>query len=287
MMWTFSRLTTYLFDLIYTPMASWPGWLSLGIMSAVLGVLLLLSFRYTSNQDAIGRARDEIKASMLAMKLFRDNLTVTFSSQLKVMWVSMKILFLSIPPLLVAMIVMVPLFVQMTSRYQFVPAKPGQNTTVKVYFSDAFAARELAGDARIALEVPDGVELVTPLPWRKNDSTEAQWIVRAQVPGQYELTVVAGEQTITKQLPVGEHGSFAGAVSPLKTSYTFWEELGFPWERHPDSGSNVRAVELYEVLHASAPDVIDVPILGNWIVYFLVVSTLFALIFKPILKVKI
>ncbi len=286
-MWTFSRLTTSLFDLIYAPMASWPAWLSLGIISAVLGVLLLVAFRYTSNQDAIGKARDDIKANMLAMKLFKDSLLVTFGAQLKVIWQSFKILLLSIPPLLVAMIVMVPLFVQMTSRYQFVPVKPGQTATVKVYYSDDFAARELAGDAKVELKAPQGVELVSPLPWRKQDSREAHWIVRANAPGDYELTVLAGDEEMTKQFPVGDRGDFTGAVSPLRSSYDFWEKLGFPWEEHPRNGSNIRAVEVHEILAGASPDVLGVPVLGNWVVYFLLVSMLFALMFKPILKVRI
>ena len=286
-MWTLNRFATSLFDLIYSPMRSWPAWLSLGIISAITGVVLLIAYRYTSWQSAIGRVRDDIKANMLAMKLFKDNLLVTFGAQLKVVWASLLILLLSIPPLLVAMIPVVPLFVQMTGRYQFAPVRPGQKATVEVYLSDEFAARELAGEAEIVLRVPQGVEIITPDPWREHDSTEAHWVIRADKPGDYELVVVAGGEEITKQFPVYAGGEFVGPVSPIRSSYSIWEKIGFPWEEHPQRGSNFRAVQVKELLTNAMPDVVPIPILGNWIIYFLVVSMVFALIFKPVFKVRL
>jgi hypothetical protein len=70
--------------LLLAPVAAVPGWLSITLISAVLGVLLLLIFKYTSNQRAIGRVRDDIKANLLAVKLFKDSLSVTFRSQARV-----------------------------------------------------------------------------------------------------------------------------------------------------------------------------------------------------------
>jgi len=49
------------------PIGMLPGWLSNTIISAVAGVILLIVFKYTSNQSAIGRVRDNIKADMLAL----------------------------------------------------------------------------------------------------------------------------------------------------------------------------------------------------------------------------
>ncbi|MHC5121829.1 MAG: hypothetical protein ACYSO7_10050, partial [Planctomycetota bacterium] len=51
-----------LFGLLQKPMESLPAWLSLTVISAVLGVLMLILFKHTSNQAAIGKVRDTIKA---------------------------------------------------------------------------------------------------------------------------------------------------------------------------------------------------------------------------------
>ena len=74
-----------LFGLLRGPMAAVPAWLSLTVVSAVLGVVLLVLFKYTSNQAAIGRVRDRIKARLLAMKLFKDNIPVVLKSQVQVL----------------------------------------------------------------------------------------------------------------------------------------------------------------------------------------------------------
>ncbi|RJP35977.1 MAG: hypothetical protein C4547_08355 [Phycisphaerales bacterium] len=284
-MWTINNALSSLFDLVFDPMASWPAWLSLGLISAVTGVVLLLAYRYTSNQDAIGRARDDIKANMLAMKLYKDSLMVAMGAQFRVAWSSFKILLLSIPPLMVALIPVGALFVQMTGRYQFAPVPPGKTATVQAFMTEEFGAREVAGQARFELAVPEGVELLTARPWRKHDSTLACWKVRADKPGLYDLTVRAGDESLTKLLPVGDGAS--QPVSPLRTRYSFWEKLGFPWEEYPPQESSFRAIQIREVIETAMPDVLPVPVLGNWIVYFLVVSMAFALVFKPIFKVRI
>ena len=65
-------VTNALGRFLLAPIAVLPGWLSNTIISAVAGVFLLVIFKYTSNQRAIGKIRDDIKAHMLALKLFSD-----------------------------------------------------------------------------------------------------------------------------------------------------------------------------------------------------------------------
>jgi len=253
-------------------------------------VLLLFAYKYTSNQAGIERARDDIKANMLAMKLFKDSLRVTFGAMLNVMCASLRILMLSIPPLLVAMVPMVPLLAQMASRYFFAPMEVGKTSTVKVWFSDDFAQHQLHEGTAISLKVPDGVALRTPKPWRSADAKEADWRIRADKPGSFILTVVAGDQEFTKELPVGTYGSITTRISPKRTNFyasMLDNKLMLPWEKPPAATDNVRAIEVTALMQIHAPDVIGIPVLGNWIVFFLVVSIIFALIFKPILKVKI
>ncbi len=66
---------------LLAPIGALPGWLSNTLISAVIGVVLLVIFKYTSNQKAIGKVRDSIKANMLALKLFKDSISVALESQ--------------------------------------------------------------------------------------------------------------------------------------------------------------------------------------------------------------
>ena len=42
----------------------------------MIGLLMVIVFRYTSDQKAIGRAKDRLKAHLLAVRLFQDQLPV-------------------------------------------------------------------------------------------------------------------------------------------------------------------------------------------------------------------
>ena len=56
---------------ILAPVGSMPGWLSATIVAAATGVLLLVVFKYTSNQRPIKRVRDAINANLLALNFLR------------------------------------------------------------------------------------------------------------------------------------------------------------------------------------------------------------------------
>jgi len=84
-----------------SPIAVLPGWLSNAIISAVTGVCLLVIFKYTSNQNAIGKIRDNIKANLLALKLFRDSISVTLHAEVRIFKGALLLLVHAIPPMLV------------------------------------------------------------------------------------------------------------------------------------------------------------------------------------------
>ena len=90
-----------LFNRLRGPMGFLPPWLLSLTASATLGILMLVIFKYTSNQTAIGRARDRIRAHLLAMRLFGDNLSVVFRAQAKIGWnVFLLLVHASVPMLI-------------------------------------------------------------------------------------------------------------------------------------------------------------------------------------------
>ena len=62
---------------VLLPIALMPGWLSATLIAAVTGIVLLVIFKYTSNQRAIQRVRNRIDANLLALKLFKESSRVT------------------------------------------------------------------------------------------------------------------------------------------------------------------------------------------------------------------
>src|SRR5580704_2335585 len=76
-----SAAASFLGGFLLAPVTLLPGWLSATVVAAVTGVLLLVVFKYTSNQRAIKRVRDDINANMLALKLFKDSAWVAIRAQ--------------------------------------------------------------------------------------------------------------------------------------------------------------------------------------------------------------
>ncbi|MCP4708448.1 MAG: hypothetical protein GY869_07480 [Planctomycetes bacterium] len=255
------------------PVGAVPGWLSNTIISAVMGVLLLLLFKYTSNQKAIGRVRDKIKANMLALKLFKDDLRVTFQSQGRLFAGAFTLLFHSIKPLAVMIVPVVLILAQMAAWYQFRPLNTDEKTLIIMKLN----GEENAPLPTVSLDLPPGAEVVNWIPI--SSLHEVRWEVRAHQEGKYTLVFdVAGEK-FEKDFVVG---SDLKRVSPLRPGQNWGDIILFPLETPFAQDSSVQSIS------------IDYPprnskIYGAdwWMGYFFVVSIIFALIFKPIFKVKI
>jgi hypothetical protein len=122
---TVNRITTALFDTLFAVMESWPGWLSLVVLSALTGIIALVVYKYTSNQTAIGRVHDDIRVALLAAKLFKDDLGVTLRSQGKLFGAATRLFLYSLVPLAVMTPPMILLLTQMAPRYEWQPFRPG------------------------------------------------------------------------------------------------------------------------------------------------------------------
>ena len=77
----FNRLANTFGSIVLAPIRYLPGWCSATLVAVVTGILMLLIFKYTSNQTAIRRTRNDIKANLLSLSLFRDNVWLSLRSQ--------------------------------------------------------------------------------------------------------------------------------------------------------------------------------------------------------------
>ena len=117
-------------SVVFAPIALVPGWLSITIISAILGVPLLIIFKYTSNQRALTRTINDIKASLLAVRLYRDNIAVTMKSEARLMRCSIELFVYSLIPVLIMSIPLSLILAQMGLWYQARPLQPGDAPVV-------------------------------------------------------------------------------------------------------------------------------------------------------------
>src|ERR1039457_3360452 len=86
------------------------------VVSVVVGLLMVVLFGYTSDQKAIGIAKDQLKAHLLAVRLYRDQIPVVMGSYGKILRGTGRYLKLAFKPLLYVIIPMTLLMVQI-DRY--------------------------------------------------------------------------------------------------------------------------------------------------------------------------
>jgi hypothetical protein len=221
---------------LLTPVGVLPGWLSTTLIAAVTGVLLLIVFKYTSNQRAIKRVRDDISANLLALKLYKDSVGVAVRAQGRLLLNAGWLLVLGLLPTAVMFVPVTLALVQLGLWYQQRPLKVGEETLVTV---------KLNGDAEALLpEVklePTRAVKTTVGPVRVFSAREVCWTVKARKKGYHRLVFRVGDRTVEKELAVG--GGFM-RVSARRPARVLSDVLLNPAEEPFGADSPVRSIEV-------------------------------------------
>lgn len=259
------------FDIAVNPLLrSAPGWVSNLIISAVVGVLALAIYKYTSNQKQLGKVWDAIKAHLLGLILFKDSIAVTLKLQGKLFINSAMLLFHSLKPMAFMIIPVSLILAQLGQWYQARPLMPGEECVVT-----AKVSAESLND--IALVAPDGVE-ITAGPVAAPDKEEVCWKVQVGGEGVYELVFNAGSKKVSKMLVAGEGFQKLGSV---KAGRDLGAVFMNPSEKPLSADSEVKSIGIEYPERVSKTAGTD-----WWLGYFFVVSLVAALIVKPAMKVN-
>lgn len=262
-------------DLFYSLFGRFPPWIGLTVLSALAGIIALVAFRFTSNQKAIGRAKDDMKANLLALRLFKDELGVTFRCQVRLLWAIARLQRYMLFPLLVMLPPMMLLLAQVGLRHQWRPLQPGEQTNIKLTLANTHA--DVEGNSPsppITLEPSPAIRDAVGVPGDGN----IVWRFRAGEPGRYKLRFRTNDQTIEKELVISD--AFE-RVSAVRSGPHWGTQLLHPIEKCLLNDSLVASI------------IIDYPHIDSWIygaswwlLFFFVVSMATALIFKPLFKVR-
>ncbi|MGA7569004.1 MAG: hypothetical protein WBW53_23325 [Terriglobales bacterium] len=82
-------------------------------VSLAVGLVMVVLFGYTSDQKAIGIAKDQLKAHLLAVRLYRDQIPVVMGSYGKILRGTGRYLKLAFKPLLYVIIPITLLMIQL------------------------------------------------------------------------------------------------------------------------------------------------------------------------------
>lgn len=261
-----------LVNLMVSPCKGFP-WLGLVLVSVATGALMLLIYKHTSNQAGIKKSKDQIKARLLEMLLFRDDIVVSFRSQIGILKANLMYMGYAIVPLIVILPVIALLLSQLEAWYGMRPLKIGESTLLKVSLKQAGP-----GLPDAALEVSDGLTVDTPA-FRAPNGREIYWRIRAAQEGTHETRVLINGAEAVKSIAV--MGGFQ-RLSERRGS-SILDQILYPVERPLDKNSAIARMDI------SYPD--SKVKLGSWeqhwLIYFFAFSILFAFALRGPLGVEI
>ncbi|MEK7217003.1 MAG: hypothetical protein AAB289_15560 [Chloroflexota bacterium] len=182
-----------LFELLFAPVQRVEPVYGLALVSVLTGVLLVLVFRFTSNQKEIKRVKDRIKAHLLEVRLFQDQFGVVLKAHLHLLQCTLSYMKHSLKPLAVMLLPMVLLLAQLEMHLGRVPPRPNDTFLLVARLGDP------AGVEQVSLILPPGLTLDAPALRLRQ---EVNWRLRAEEYGDFEVGLAVAERTFTKQIRV-------------------------------------------------------------------------------------
>jgi hypothetical protein len=249
-----------------------PSGIVIGI-SLIIGLVMVIVFGYTSDQKAIRVAKDRLKAHLLALRLFQDQIQVVLRSYGRIVLATGRYLRLAFKPLLFVIIPMTFLIVQLDRYLGSVPLAIGQAFLVKARIDNPDSLNQAS------LQLPEGLTVTAP-PVHVPARNEVAWRLVADKAGEYVVKVQVADQLFSKCVIVG---SGLERLSPVRLRGKLWERIFVSGEPALPQNRVVEAIDVHYPDRHIAFAGLD----WNWIWLFFILSLAAGFLFKSILGIEI
>ena len=262
------------FDAALGPFAALSPIVPVTLAALLSGIFALLVYRWTSNQEALAAVKRRLFAHLLEVRLFNDDLRAVLQAQLRLLRENLTYLRLNLVPLLWMIVPFMLVIAQLQFHYGYDGVEVGERTLLVVDLaatdSEGAAAVEAEPRPPIEIEVPPGVAVETDGVWIPS-LRQVVWRLRAEEPGDHELTVRTGGEAFTKSLFVADPEGGARWVrrSPTRRRAAILDQLLYPAEPSLPRGGPVERIDVqYAAASISFFGLFDV----HWLIAFLVLS---------------
>jgi len=243
------------------------------LLSIVIGFLMVVVFRYTSDQKAIRIAKDQLKAHLLAVRLFQDQLPVVLTSYGRILRGTGRYLRLAFRPLLFVALPLTLLIVQLDRYLGVTPLSTGRPFLIKARTVDSEVLNS------IDLGLPPALQQTAPVVHIPGEN-EVVWRLVATQPGNYVVNIGPPDRTLSKRVSVSNK---LERLSPVRLRGQFWERMLLSAESPLPAESPIQSIEVGYPSRSIA----FVGFEWNWIWLFFVLSLVAGFLFKTILGIEI
>jgi len=244
---TVNRIAGRVMDVILRPFEFFGPEVALILVSGIFGIVALLIFKRVSWQEGIKRTKDQIKADMIAIRLYQDDLGIVAGSVGKIVLRNTKYLCLNFMPILPLLPPFVLVLAQLVVRYGYDPLPvqgsealaselPGTGTMVKIRFKKG----EHESAQHLSVSYPDGIQTMGPLVRSAFDGVAFQEIAAtAPVDGKIEMKI-DGKLVGSKEIVAGERRP--KMMQPTRTASSW---LAWLWPAEPtfDEASPIQSID--------------------------------------------
>lgn len=275
-MWIINSVLNKVFDILFLPVRGMGPWAAMVLVSLLTSFLMLFIFRHTSDQAGIKKEKNRIKAHLLELRLFKDNMGIQIRAQGRILAANLKYVGHNMKPMLVMIVPVLLILIRLNLWFGSESLKPGDSVLVKVRLAEGKYPSEvpasLAASAELDLETP---------PVRIEDEAEIDWRLGARTAGEGHITLTVGGETVVKSVSVG--ATRLSSIPALKPGRSLLDQIFNPGEAPLPRASAVRSVE---VRYPSA----SMSLFGmsvHWLIVYFVLSIVFGYAFKGLFKVEI
>lgn len=275
-MWAFLSAWGAIFEALFWPFRGLSPWFGMIVISLLTGLLMLMIFRRTSNQEGIRRTKNKIKAHLLELRLYKDSLPVSLKAYRSILLANLKYVGHSVKPMLVMIVPVLLILIQLNLWFGFRSLDIGQEAILKVKLEPG--QDPLPSD--LALVPPTGVAVETPPLWIE-ESREIDWRLRAREKGIHSVVLQWGQKSFSKKVAVAQN--LLSKISAVKPGPNVFEEIFNPGEKPLPGGLGIRFVEV-----AYPPGRMN--LFGwrlHWLIVFFALSIVFGFALKGVFRVEI
>ena len=185
---------TRLFDVLVAPFGA-HRMAGLIVLSLLMGASLTLLYRATADAARIRRTRDIFKARVLEMRIYPDDMVLIGRALGGAIAAQGMYLRAAARPILIVLLVALPIFIQIESRYAHAPLAPGQSTLVTARLKPGLDVRSVPSNL-----VSDEAVNVDARSVRVAATREVAWRIDVTKPGRHDVEVKTYDQTY--RLPI-------------------------------------------------------------------------------------
>ena len=253
-------------SLLLWPFQTLPPFWGILFLSLLTSLFVLAVYRAVSDPAKVRNTKNQVKAHILAIRLYRDSWKVIIVSFFKSLFYTGKYFALNLLPLLLVFPLLFLLFVQMDIRYGMRPFRSGEDIVVKARFHGDIDAMEAAVEPNAHFRTTMNPVYIPAL-------REIDWKLKAIETGSTAIVLRIDGTTVEKNLVIGKK---MPALSNEKLAASSLAHFIYPVEKLLEPGTRLSSI----AIRYPSRRIAFLGLHGHWLVYYLVLTMIIALALK-------